>query len=258
MRAGWRPERRNRKIGTADFGWRKQNRMVVPNSWHDEFTFYERLGRHTATEMALLGQPVTFLVEPARPGSTYGCSARDILHVLSQLPADDVAGLKLLVLRQPTRKQELMNGVWGRCVFDARFGRRKGPGIMLESIDQLGRYRWSGKLNLHDRAELTRLAEDGHQIIRQRWGTTIKMTERSVRNTILFRTLLHEVGHWVDWKQRVLDVKAAPHDPDRKILETAYFARAHFEREQFAHTYAEQHAVRMRASGAIPFETFGW
>jgi hypothetical protein len=55
MRTGWRPERRNRKIGTADSGWRKENRMVVPNSWHDEFCFYERLGRLTATEADLHG-----------------------------------------------------------------------------------------------------------------------------------------------------------------------------------------------------------
>ncbi|NNE83490.1 MAG: hypothetical protein HKN28_05925 [Alphaproteobacteria bacterium] len=168
MQAGRRAERRNRKIGTPDFGWRKQNRMVVPNSWHDEFYFYERLGRHTATEVDLLGQTVTFLEEPARPGSTYGCSPRDVLHVLSQLPAEDVAGLKMLVMRQPTRKQELMNGVWGRCVFDARFGPRKGPGIMLEAIDLMGRYRWSGKLSLHDHEELARLSEDGHRIIRDR------------------------------------------------------------------------------------------
>ena len=258
MRAVWRPERRNRKIGTADFGWRKQNRMVVPNSWHDEFTFYERLGRHTVTDVNLLGQTVTFLEEPARPGSTYGCSPRDVLHVLSQLPAEDVGGLKMLVMRQPTRKQELMNGVWGRCVFDAQFGRRKGPGIMLEAIDLRGRYRWSSKLHLQDYDELTRLSEDGHRIIKQRRGTIIKMTEQSVRNTILFRTLLHEVGHWVDWKARVLAVKAPTHDPERKQLQNAYFARAHQEREQFAHSYAEKYAARLRASGAIPFETFGW
>ncbi|MCZ6588978.1 MAG: hypothetical protein O7B24_13635 [Alphaproteobacteria bacterium] len=114
MRAGWRPERRNRNIGTFYAGWRKENRMVVPNSWHDEFYFYERLGRHTANEMELHGQPVTFLVEPARPGSTYGCSACDVLHLLAHLPTNDVAGLKLLVLRQPTRKQEIISPVWGR------------------------------------------------------------------------------------------------------------------------------------------------
>ena len=41
------------------------------------------------------------------------------------------------------------------------------------------------------------------------------------------------------------------------MLETAYFARANLEREQFAHSYAEQYAARLRASGAIPFETLG-
>jgi hypothetical protein len=258
MRTGWRPERRNRNIGTFYAGWRKDNRMVVLDSWHDEFCFYERLGRHTATEVELHGQPVTFLVEPARPGGTYGCSARDLLKVLSHLPADDVAGLKLLVMRQPTRKQELLRGVWGRCVFEAQFGSRKGPAIMLEAMDSSSRYRWSRKLSIEYQAELDRLSHDGHQLIRDRRGTTIKVNESSVRSTILFRTLLHEAGHWVDWKERVLRVKAAPHDPERQQLQNAYFARAQRDREQFAHSYAEQHSERLRAAGVIPFATLGW
>ena len=57
MRAGWRPERRNRNIGTFYAGWRKENKMVVPNSRHDEFFFYERLGLPGLENWALQGSP---------------------------------------------------------------------------------------------------------------------------------------------------------------------------------------------------------
>lgn len=255
MRAGWRPERRNRRIGTINSGRRKQTRMVVPDSRHDEFHFYERLGRHTATEMDVHGQPMTFLGEPVRPGSTYGCSARDVAHVLSHLPADDVAGLKMLVMRQPTRKQEILSAVWGRCVFDAQFGVRRGPAIMLEAVDLSHPIRWDGRLSIEDRNELERLAKDGHQIIRDRRGTTIRVDPVSVRNGVLYRTLLHEVGHWVDWKDRVLRILAASNDPERKQLKSAYFVRPHREREQFANRYADQQAARLRNAGIFPFES---
>ena len=257
MRAGWRPERRNRKIGTADAGWRKQNSMVVPNSRHDEFYFYERLGRHTANEMELHGQTITFLVEPARPGSTYGCSARDVLHVLGQLPAGDVAGLKLLVLRQPTRKQEIISPVWGRCVYAAMFGSRKGPTIMLEAMDLSHQLRWPGKLSVDDRIELERIEGDGHHLIRDRRGTTIKVNASAVRSTILYHTLIHEVGHWVDWKKRVLQPKADADDPDRKRLKTAFFVRPHSEIEKFANSYADRHAAQFTDASVIPFGTLG-
>ena len=128
---------------------------------------------------------------------------------------------------------------------------------MLESMDLKHRIRWGVKLSVEDRAALARLADDGHQLIRDRRGTTIKVTAQSVRNTILHHTLLHEVGHWGDWQERVLRVKSAPHDPERQQLKNTYFARAHKEREQFAIRYAERHAARLREAGVIPFDTLG-
>ena len=114
MRAGRRPERRSRKIGTAASGHGRDNRMVVPERYHDGLRFYERLGSHTAIEEHLHGHPVTLLAERARTGCTFGCSPRDVLHLLSNLPASDVAGLRLIVMQQPTRKQEMLRPVWGR------------------------------------------------------------------------------------------------------------------------------------------------
>ena len=129
---------------------------------------------------------------------------------------------------------------------------------MLEAMDPTCRLRWGTRLSVDDRIELDRLAEDGHQLIRDRRGTTIKVNANSARNRILYRTLIHEVGHWVDWKERVLLAKAGSHDPERKQLKNAFFARPYREIEQFANRYAEHHAARLRASDVIPFATLGW
>ena len=254
MRAGRRPERRSRKIGTAASGHGRDNRMVVPERYHDGLRFYERLGSHTAIEEHLHGHPVTLLAERARTGCTFGCSPRDVLHLLSNLPASDVAGLRLIVMRQPTRKQEMLRPVWGRCVFDADLGSRRGPAIFLEAIDVAQPLQWPRKASLEDRAELARLADEGHRVVRTRRGTTLVVDKDSVRDTLLYRTLLHEVGHWVDWRDRVLQPSKSPDQPKRREREAAYFARPKIEREHAAHRYAAERAERLRAAGVIPFD----
>jgi len=46
MRAGRRPEQRNRKIGTAAAGHGQANRMTVPDVNPDGRSFSEKLGPH--------------------------------------------------------------------------------------------------------------------------------------------------------------------------------------------------------------------
>ena len=254
MRAGWRPERRNRKIGTAASGRGHDNRMRVPERYHDGLRFYERLGPHRTTEERLNGQPLTVFAERARTGCTFGCSPRDVLHLVANLPAADVRGLRIIVMRQPTRKQEVLRPVWGRCVFDANFGSRRGPAIILEAIDLTQPLQWSRKVSFEDRAELERLVEDGHRAIKTRRGTTLVIDRSSVRSTVLYRTLLHEIGHWTDWRNRVLKPGLAPDRPRRRELEIEYFARPKIEREHAAHRYAADQAERLRSRGVIPFD----
>lgn len=254
MRAGRRPERRNRKIGTAASGRGRDNRMVVPERYHDGLHFYERLGPHTATEERLHDQSLTLLVETARSGCTFGCSPSDVLHMLSHLPPADLVGLRIVMMRQPTRKQEVLRPVWGRCVFDADVGSHRGPAIVLEAINLTQTLQWPRKASLEDRAEFARLVDDGHRVVQTRRGTSLAISKDSVRNTLLYRTLLHEVGHWVDWRECVLKPGHAPDHPERKRLEAAYFAHPQVEREQAAHRYATEQAEKLRARGVIPFE----
>lgn len=257
MRAGWRPERRNRKIGTAAAGHGQDNRLVIPQSWHESRDFTERLGPHDTIEARLQGRRLTVLAEPARRGATYGCGPADVVHLLDRLPAADLAGLALVVFRQPTRKQETLRPAWGRCLFQADFGRHSGPAILLEAIELERPLVWPRRLCLAEREELERLAADGHEVTRDRRATTLRLREESVRGTVLYRTLLHEVGHWVDWQRRVLRPAGAPGSPPQGELEAAYFARPPVEREAVAHRYATEQAGRLRAAGVIPFAPRG-
>jgi hypothetical protein len=228
--------------------------MVVPESANDRRHFYERLGPHAEIGCRLFGRDIVMLVGEARAGSTFGCSPYDVLLVLSRLPSEDVRDLDLVVFRQPTRKQEILRPVWGRCVFDADFGSHRGVAIILDAIDLTKPLRWPNKLLLDDRAELERLIEDGHGIERGRRATILRPNEKSVRNTILYRTLLHEVGHWQDWRKRVLEPARISNGKGLEKLEKAFLARPLSEREEVAHRYAAMQRERLRAGGVIPFD----
>jgi hypothetical protein len=43
IRPGWNPTKRNRKIGTADQGFSKNNKLVIPQKWSDLTVCWERL-----------------------------------------------------------------------------------------------------------------------------------------------------------------------------------------------------------------------
>jgi len=89
----------------------------------------------------------------------------------------------------------------------------------------------------------------------------------TVRATQLYRTLLHEIGHWVDWRtreripaglgarrdsrtSRPADAKTAPFDRPWE----SYWQRPHSERERYAHRYSDQLRKRLMGEGLIPFE----
>lgn len=80
--------------------------------------------------------------------------------------------------------------------------------------------------------ELERLREDGLEIEVTKREYIIKQTLDSVRNTQLFRTLLHEIGH----------------NNDPKPVE-----RASQEKEDYAHKFAEKMRSKLILEGSIPF-----
>jgi len=113
--------------------------------------------------------------------------------------------------------------------YSAEFDTHTGPAIVIEAQDLTTPMRWPRKLSLADQDELARLRDDGHRIEEDRRGYTIHLTETSVRQTILHRTIPHELGHWVDWLTKV----------QRETMnKETFFARPTAEHEAFAHTYA--------------------
>jgi hypothetical protein len=67
----------------------------------------------------------------------------------------------------------------------------------------------------------------------------IRVTRQAVRNTQLYRTLPHEIGHWTDFLERV----RRDDNTDRPVRE----------REQSAHRYADAVRGRLTRNGDIPF-----
>lgn len=131
MSSGRDARRRNRNIGTAWQGHGSNNRLVIPDSVHATGLFWERLTRYKAVTRAVGGKGVTFIVERTRADSCHSCTVDDIERVLRHVPASAIALINLVILRQPKRKEQILDDAWGRAAFFAEVGRYRGPAIIL-------------------------------------------------------------------------------------------------------------------------------
>lgn len=254
MGKGWNPTRRNRNIGTAKQGQGQNNRLVIPKSWPDDRVFWEVLHKPIAIQEQIGECELTFLIEPPRPGCFYPCTIADVMTVLEYVPQADLYGLELIIFRQPTRKQDQINPVWGRFLYYAMPGPFSGPAICIEAHDLNKTLRWPLSLGPDSRNELTRLKADGHRIERRRREYILHRTHESVRNTILFRTLLHELGHYVDWIQSiVLPSLDSTSDAEEARLDQEFDSKPSQDKEAFAHRYAQNLATQLHGAGHIPF-----
>jgi hypothetical protein len=259
MRAGFNPTRRNRNIGTAKQGHGRDNRMVVPKVATRGRNWSEELNPHQLVQRVVLGRELTFIVEELRPPCVHACTIKDICRVLANVPLADWADLDTFVLRQSTRKQWLLHPAWGRMFYWADLGlpgRRAtafGPAVILEAVDCSGKFEWPADLDPDDLAELERLRSDGHCVSHVGRRFVFSMSPEAVRAMQLYRTMLHEIGHWVDYLDKVkrsADLGAGDHAQ----LSEAYFQRPRKEREAFAHRYATMTRERLEKSGVLPFD----
>lgn len=230
--------------------------MVVPNNRYAQVVWSEDLGKYERFTMIAGSCDVTFLVEDCGSKCVHPCSIGDIRHILQHIPYADWRGIRTIVLRRPTRKQRIISPVWGRLHYSAEFrsGRKiicRGPAISLDAVNCDDLVRWPTALRPHDVVELERLRVDGHRIERIGRRHIISITKESARSTQLYRTLLHEIGHWVDM------LKHSQAHSGRSAgfeLSDAYFARPKSEREAFAHDYAARMGARLSKFGIIPFD----
>lgn len=248
--AGWRPERRNRKLGTPDWSWKDQHeaRPTFDVPWPDwEYRApEERWSAETVERHQVHGKTTLVVTERPLNGSVHACSPSDVCAVLRCLPKADVAGVGLVVLRQPTRKEEIFRPAWGRMHWCADFRGYRGPAITLDAIDfQRPRIRMSRSLSPERAQELERLRRHRFVITETNRTYDVLLTPEHVRRWLLVRTVPHEVGHWVDYRHRVLDrldaatVTDVLADPRYEELAERWLARPERERERFADRYAD-------------------
>ncbi|MEK6155673.1 hypothetical protein WIW50_20605 [Flavobacteriaceae bacterium 3-367] len=245
------PTRRNRNIGTAKRGYGQNNRNVVSNSWNDLRIFWEKLVEYTVVKRDINGKNYTFLVEKTRKNSVHPCTIDDIEQIIKLLNPNDLEDLSLIVLRQPKRREETLKGVWGRLNYFVEIDIHEGPAIMLESFDFDRTIKWSKSLKTQDRKEFERLRNDGHKMTENKREYIIYPTITGLRNTMLYRTFIHEVGHYVEYLEKI-------ERPSRKDTDYDFWADydkiPSQEKENFAHAYAERVTKGLTEKGLIPFE----
>ncbi len=249
------PTRRNRKIGTAAAGKKRQSPFVIPRRWDSWKSYFENLIDPVAVHRWVHRHELMILVEPTRRGFVHACTPDDIARVLELLPAECIAGperLRGVVLRQPTRKQDKLNPVWGRLVYSADVGPIDGPAIFLEAQEPRSEWTFEQKLSLERQGELERMQRlasgyefDGRRH-RFRWGLL------NLRRWLLYHTLIHEVGHWVDYLSKVV-VPSKNGDGVMGELWDRYIARPVAEKEAFAHRFSDEWRDALVRAEQIPF-----
>lgn len=257
MQSHRNPTRRNRNIGTAKQGRGQNNALVIPDR-SDGLYWLERIGDYRVEERSIANRVVRFVIEANAMDCIHPCTVADVARILEALPQSDWPGLQTFFFRQPTRKQFVLSPVWGRLLYYSEISTTngkvlaQGPVIFLDAIQVEKIMIWSTSLDPDYSQELDRLRDDGHVIQRSGHKFKISVTASSARNTQLYRTLLHEIGHWFDWLSKVEEPAAK--GGDRDSLEMAYFARPKAEREAFAHRYADTQRMLLEANGIIPFD----
>jgi hypothetical protein len=245
-RPGWDARRRNRNIGTAKSGHGQDNKMRIPEHWIGGkwILFHEQLDNPVVLTRTIGDRNITILVEPVHSGFLHACTPDDIAKVLRLLPPQHTEGIDLVVLRQPKRKERILSPVWGRLQYYSEIQQYRGVAIHIEAHPSNGTASWEKSLSPDNAQELERLVEDGHQLISERRHYVLHMTPESIRATQLYRTLPHEVGHYVDYLNTI---GADEHNE-------LFWSKPSRDKEAFAHRYAREFWEREKKVGTIPFQ----
>lgn len=236
------PTRRNRNIGTAKQGHGQNNKLRLPVCCiRGEFKWYfENLQHYDVVKRNFpFGNNITFLVENVFPGFVHACTIDDIATVLNHVPPDDLAGIEMIILRQPKRKEVILKPVWGRLVFYAEIEKNKYEGrtIILEAMQPNCTWRWNKSLTPAGQEEFERLQKAGHNIRSTQRYHVITPSIDSIRHTQLYHTLLHEIGHHVDEKR----------NPD------LFDRKGSGQKEVYAHRYADKLRTKLEKFAILPF-----
>ena len=250
----WNPTRRNRNIGTEKSGLSQNNKLVVPERWVDFKVFWERLSNPIVCPIEVQGHRINLFVEAPRVGSVHASTPQDIIKVLEQVTQEHLKQVEVVVLRQPKKKEEILKPVWGRFVYYADLGKYSGPGVYLEAVEIGKVLKWGNNLTPFENKELELLRADGHRIEKVKRGYDIYTTPETVRNTQLFRTLPHEIGHAVDYLTNSLNPSiSASTESDSEYISNAYNSKPKKDKEEYANRYAREFYQKCVEQKKLPF-----
>jgi hypothetical protein len=183
----------------------------------------------------------------------YACTVDDIATLLNAAPKAHVFGVQGVILRQPKRKEEVLSPAWGRLGYAVEVGPISGVAIVVESCRLPLTLKWPTRLAPPQQQELDRLLQEADRVEDNGRQHVLHFGLAAVRAVQLYRTIPHELGHWVDCYEKV-ELPARAKSYSWSDLWEAYCRRPVSERESFAHRYARELAKNLKARGQIPFE----
>lgn len=251
------PIRRNRNIGTAKQGYGKDNKLVIPRPAIVMKNFFERLTKYTKEYRTINGNYFQFVIEETRENSKHSCTVNDIAEILKHINPSDYSRLNLIILRQPKRKEEILNSVWGRLIYLYEFENEVKPAIIIEAQEIGKPIKWKNNLKPDFQKELERLRLDGHTIKRTKREFIIESNIESIRSTQLYRTIPHEIGHYKHFLEMVGEIEDSPDSEtyeEYELREDKYHNLSTDIKEKYAHNYADRFKEEMTKVGLIPFE----
>ena len=123
----------------------------------------------------------------------------------------------------------------------------------MDATPATGTRRVGRRMTPDQHAELDRLRRSPAKVAETRRSIDFTLTPAFVREVQLYRTVLHEIGHWVDYLEKV-EIPSDRPGADWSDLWERYWLRPRSERESFAHRYADEAGSALEALEAIPFK----
>jgi hypothetical protein len=252
--------RRNRNIGTVKQGHGQDNRLTIskPYFWSGDYRhFTERLTHYEKFFRTANGRQFTFVVETPREDCYHACTVDDVAFMLFHIPPADYGDLRLIVFRQPKRKEEILFAAWGSLAYAYEFEGGYGPAILLEAIHRKEGVKWSKSMSVDKRNEFERLQQDGFVFVAGKRDYQTKVTMENARATQLYRTLPHEFGHYAHYRQTIeipaptLSVLSGMSKDERRAYYFDSISAA--EKEKFADAYADRLRADLLDCGVISF-----
>ncbi len=197
------PIRRNKNIGTSKQGYKRQNTFVIPESRHNYLPYYYKLEDYKKVSRIVNNKEYIFIVESTRSNCCHACTIDDLVKMISFVSKDSLENLNLIILRQPKKKENTLCSVWGRIQYYLEIEKYSGPAIILEAIDYSKKLKRNKKLSVEDLKDLYRLKGDGYSFKESKREYIAEYDIESVRSTQLYRTFLHEIGHYKQYSECV-------------------------------------------------------